>query len=70
MNNRCQYTRTDTFTNFVNPNQNSSFCSLVIYSVSILFGHEEAGTWARMASPAVRRKQIVSKQNASPVLLS
>jgi hypothetical protein len=29
----------------------------VKYSASIWFGHEEAGTWKRLASPAVRGEQ-------------
>jgi hypothetical protein len=28
------------------------------YSVSILFVHEEGRTWARLASPAIRRKHV------------
>jgi hypothetical protein len=30
---------------------------LYIYSATVLYGHEEAETWPRLASPAVRRKQ-------------
>jgi hypothetical protein len=37
-----------------------SLCTRTMYfsnlQSSILFGHKEAGTWARLASPAVRRK--------------
>jgi hypothetical protein len=39
------------------PSYTTSRLVPTLYGASILFGHEEAGTWARLASPAVSREQ-------------
>jgi hypothetical protein len=40
---------------------------IYIYSASILFVHEEAGTWARLHHLQSGESRTVSKQNASSV---
>jgi hypothetical protein len=39
-----------------------------IYRASVLFGHEEAGKWARLASPAIGRKQDRVKTKCKPCI--